>query len=116
VTRATRAETDLVLRLSGLDLAMTSVVTRDEALGANPWVVALDQLTRRRGVRAERALALCDALPEIREARRAGLRVVAVGTPAHVALEADASIGGLSTTSLESLSTLAGVALAERRA
>jgi beta-phosphoglucomutase-like phosphatase (HAD superfamily) len=116
VTRATRAETDFVLRLSGLDLAMTSVVTHDEARGANPWSLALDQLARRRGVRAERALALCAALPEIRAARDAGLRVVAVGVPAHVALEADASIGGLSQTSLEALAGLAGVAAAERRA
>lgn len=111
VTRAARAETDLMLRRSGLGSAVTSVVTADDGFPPGPaptmYEHALAQLRRRSAVDAERVVALVDSLPAVRAARAAGVRggVVAVGTPAHVAVEADVAVSGLTGLSLGALTS-----------
>ena len=99
VTRATRAETELVLRLSGLEPAIATLVTADDVPGDAPCAAAyrrgVEQLGRVRPVDAGRAIAVVDAIPSIRAARAARLRVLAVGAPVHEAIEADAALDSL---------------------
>jgi len=96
VTRASRAETELVLRMAGLDDAVTTIVSaddiREEAPAAAAYRAAVAHLSRTRPVQDDRAVAVVDSAPSIRAARAAGVRVLAVGAPAHEAIEADAAI------------------------
>jgi hypothetical protein len=48
-------------------------------------------------------------------ARAAGLRTLAVGAPAHVALEADAAIDGLDGLTLDTMTRLVGVHSSAKR-
>jgi beta-phosphoglucomutase-like phosphatase (HAD superfamily) len=113
VTRATRAETEIFLRLSGLDTAFAHVVTADDVLRLPPSPELFDHayanLARRRPTRRERTMALVDAAPSIRAARSAGIRILAVGAPAHVALDADGSVDGLDGLTLAQVGPLTGV-------
>ncbi|MEO8562635.1 MAG: HAD hydrolase-like protein [bacterium] len=119
VTAARRSETESALRLAGLLDACAAIVTADEVDGDAPSAtqidIAIDHLTRRRNVRREHLLALVGTRAAIRAAREAGVRTVAVGTPAHVALEADAAIGSLRGVGLDEIAALAGIT-AERHA
>jgi beta-phosphoglucomutase-like phosphatase (HAD superfamily) len=120
VTRATRAETDLVLRLSGLDGAISAVVSADDVLGDVPsaslYTQALDHLARRRPIEASRTVAVVDALPGIRAARAAGVPVLAVGAPAHEALEADGAVDAVDRLTMDELARLVVPAHPERPA
>lgn len=113
VSRATRAETDLFLRLSALDGMMACVFTADDVLQPPPSPELYDQaaahLTRTRRVRREHAVALVNATPAIRAAHAAGVRVLAVGAPAHVALDADGATEDLTTLPIDELATLVGI-------
>lgn len=119
-TRASRAETEIFLRLSGLEAAFAHVVTADDVLHPPPSPDLFDgayaHLARRRPTRRERTVALADALAGIRGARRAGIRILAVAAPAHVALEADGSVDGLAELRLVQVAALTGVTLTERSA
>jgi beta-phosphoglucomutase-like phosphatase (HAD superfamily) len=119
VTAARRAETESALRLAGFLDSCAAVVTADDVAGDAPSTaqieLALDHLTRRRSVRREHVLALVATRAAIRVARVAGVRTIAVGAPAHIALEADAAIGSLLGIQLDDLATLAGIS-AERHA
>lgn len=98
VTRASRAETELVLRMAGLEDAITTIVTSDEdpdAPSCAGYRLALTALSRVRPVEPSQAVALVDATPGIRAARDAGLRVIAVGAPPHQAIDADAAVDSL---------------------
>jgi hypothetical protein len=53
--------------------------------------------------------------PHIRAAREAGLRTIAVHVPAHVALEADASVPSLGGLTVDAVDALLGI-VAERPA
>jgi beta-phosphoglucomutase-like phosphatase (HAD superfamily) len=112
-TRATRAETEIFLRLSGLETAFSHVVTADDVLHLPPSPELFDQayasLARRRPTRRERTVALVDSATAIRAGRSAGIHVLAVGVPAHVALEADGSVDGLDDLTLAQAAALAGV-------
>jgi beta-phosphoglucomutase-like phosphatase (HAD superfamily) len=113
VTRASRAETDLFLRLSALDGLMACVFSADDVLQPPPsselYEQAASHLARTRRVRRERAVALVNATGAIRAARGAGVHVLAVGAPAHVALDADGAIDGLATLTIDELATLVGI-------
>ncbi len=119
VTSASRAETDFLLRLSGLEAAVTMVVSCDDVLEGAPSATsyrkALMQLSRVRPVRSERTIALVSTAHAIRAARAAGVRCVAAGLPAHVALEADGVIGSLADVTLDDIARAAGVETAEQR-
>src|SRR5436190_6389880 len=119
VTAAGRAESDSALRLAGLHDSCAAVVTADDVGGDAPtrrsYELALEHLARRRSVRAGRVIVLATSLPTIRAAREAELRTVAVGAPAHVALEADAAVGSLDGLTLDAVDALLGIG-AERPA
>lgn len=113
VSRATRAETDLFLRLSGLDGMMACVFTADDVLQPPPAPELYEQasahLARTRRTRREHTVALAHGVASIRAARDAGLHVLAVGAPAHVALEADGAAPDLTSLTLEELASLVGM-------
>jgi beta-phosphoglucomutase-like phosphatase (HAD superfamily) len=110
VTRARRPETDLALRLSGLDGSFATVVTSEDVLDQPPapalHAQAVELLSRRRTVQPARAIAMASATPVVRGARAAGLPVLAVAAPAHVALEADAAVDGLEGLTLDAMTRL----------
>ena len=118
VTRATRAETDLFLRLSGLDGSMGCIYTADDVLHPPPapelFEEAQAHLCRTRRTRREHTVALASSTPSIRAARAAGIHVLAVGAPAHVALDADGAVTDLRELTLDRLASLAGIAPTER--
>jgi len=110
VTRARRPETDLALRLSGLDGSFATVVTSEDVLDQPPapalHAQAVELLSRRRTVQPARAIAMASATLVVRGARAAGLPVLAVAAPAHVALEADAAVDGLEGLTLDAMTRL----------
>jgi beta-phosphoglucomutase-like phosphatase (HAD superfamily) len=119
VTAAGRAECETALRLAGLHDSCAAIVSADDVAGEAPsresYERALAHLDRRRPVKRERVVVLATTTPHIRAAREAGLRTIAVGVPAHVALEADASVPSLAGLTMDALDGLLGIA-AERPA
>ena len=119
VSEARRSETEFALRLAGLLDACAAVVTADEVRGEVPSAaqleLALAQLARRRPTRRDRVVALVSTRAAIRAARAAGIRSIAVGAAAHVALEADGAIASLVGITIDDLVALAGI-VSERRA
>ena len=119
VTAAGRAECDAALRLAGLHDSCAAIVTADDVKSDSPsresYELAVAHLTRRRPVRRDRVVVLATTLPHIRAAREAGLRTIAVGAPAHVALEAEAAVASLADLTMDALDALLGIA-AERPA
>jgi beta-phosphoglucomutase-like phosphatase (HAD superfamily) len=117
VSRASRSETDLFLRLSALDGMMACVFTADDVLEPPPSAELYDQaaahLARTRRSRREQTVALVNSTAAIRAARAAGVHVLAVGTPAHVALDADGAVPDLATLTLDELATLVGITPSE---
>ncbi len=116
VSRAGRAETDSVLRLAGLDESVATSACEGEHGEANAWSVALGRLSRRRAVTAERAIALCADESSIAASRDAGLRVIAVSLPAHLALHAHGALADVGNVSAGELATLAGISDVRRSA
>jgi beta-phosphoglucomutase-like phosphatase (HAD superfamily) len=112
VTQAGRAETELALRLAGLEDAVHLVLTADDATDPPPSPAlvarAIAHLRRLRPTRADRVVALLQTAPAIRGARLAGVRTVAVGAPAHVAAEADGAVDDLRDVTLDAVVRLAG--------
>ena len=110
VTPARRPETELALRLSGLDGSFATVVTSEDVLDQPPrpalHVHAIAMLSRRRTVRPAQAIAMASFTPVVRGARAAGLRTLAVAAPAHDALEADAAVDGLDGLTLDAMAKL----------
>ena len=119
VTASGRPECDTALRLVSLHDSCAAIVTADDVGGDTPsresYEMAIAHLTRRRPVRRDRVVVLATALPHIRAAREAGLRTIAVGVPAHVALEADAAVPSLAGLTMDAVDGLLGIA-AERPA
>ena len=119
VTAAGRAECDAALRLAGLHDSCAAIVTADDVAGDAPsresYERAIAHLERRRPVRRERVAVLVATAAHIRAAREAGLRTIAVGVPAHVAIEADASVPSLAGLSMDAVDALLGI-VAERPA
>lgn len=80
VTRAGRAETEVALRLSGLDRSVGIVVTADEVTDLPPapalYERALTRLSRTRPVRVARVVAVVRAPDAAVAARAAGMRIV----------------------------------------
>ena len=114
VTAAGRSESETALRLAGLHDSCAAIVTADDVGGDAPapasYELALAHLGRRRVVKADRVVVLASSIPAIRSAREAGLRTIAVNTPAHVALEADAAIGSLDGLTLDAVDLLLDIA------
>lgn len=120
VTSATRAETEFMLTLAGLDAAVTTIVSADDDLdpppSAAPFAKAMAQLSRRRPLNADRVVALAQTSLALRAARSAGVRTVAIGAPAHVAVDADGATDSIDGLRAPELARLAGIAPAERGA
>lgn len=80
VTGAGRAETEIALRLSGLDRSVGIVVTADEVTELPPapalYERALSRLARSRPVRPDRVVAVVRSPAAIAAARAAGIRTV----------------------------------------
>jgi beta-phosphoglucomutase-like phosphatase (HAD superfamily) len=66
-------------------------------------------------VRREHVVALAATRAAIHAARVAGVRTIAVGAPAHVALDADGALTSLDGVTVDELTALAGIS-AERHA
>ena len=119
VTAASRTETDVALRLAGLHDSCAAIVTADDVTGEAPsresYEAAVTHLARRRPVKCERIVVLANTVPALRAARSAGLRTVAVGASAHVALEADGAVPSLAGLSLDAIDALLDIT-AERPA
>lgn len=119
VTCATRSETEFVLRLAGLDGAVSVIVSADDRLELPPspamYERALQQLAHRRPLRRDRVVAIAPASCALRAARAVGVRTLALGAPAHVAVDADGAVDAINGLSLLDLSRLAGIATVERQ-
>ena len=119
VTTATRAETEFVLRLAGLEAAISTIVSADDALDAPPspamYERAVERLMRLRPTHRERVIAIAPTSSALRAARAAGIRTIALGTPAHVAVDADGAVSDLDGVTISDLARLAGIATVERR-
>jgi beta-phosphoglucomutase-like phosphatase (HAD superfamily) len=115
VTAAGRDETDAALRLAGLRDSFSAVVSADDVSGDAPsraqFDAVLAHLARRRAspLARERVLALATTRPAILAARDAGIRTIAVGAPAHVAVEADGALASLAGATLDTLDALVGI-------
>jgi beta-phosphoglucomutase-like phosphatase (HAD superfamily) len=120
VTQAGRAETELALRLAGLEGAIGATFTADDASDPPPSPAlverALAHLARLRPARADQVVALVRTLPAIRAARAAGVRTLAVGAPAHVAAEANGAVDDLRDVTLDVVVRLTGGMPAATRA
>lgn len=117
VTQASRSETEFVLRLAGLDITVSTIVSASDELelppSPAPFLAALAQLAKRRTARPERCVAIASSAAVLRSARSAGLRTIALSAPAHVALDADGAVDTLENLSMSALSLIAGIAAAE---
>ena len=113
VTRSTRAEAEVALRLAGLDGAIAAIVTADDVLDRPPapalYAHALAHLRRRRAARDRYVVAMVDSAPAVRSAHGAGVRPLAVGAPAEVAAEAGAAVDGLPGLTVQRIASLMGV-------
>ena len=115
VTAAGRDETDAVLQLAGLRDSFSAIITADDVPDDTPsraqFDTALAHLERRRAspLLRERVLALVTTRPGILAAREAGIRTIAVGAPAHVAVEADGALESIAGATLDTLDTLVGI-------
>jgi beta-phosphoglucomutase-like phosphatase (HAD superfamily) len=112
VTRARRREVQLLLSLANLDSAFECIVAAEDALQPKPsprgHFMALQRLSRRRPLIAERVVALEDSPAGIQAARAAALRCVAVSPYAwRFAAEADACIASIAGQSPATLDALA---------
>ncbi|MES2178404.1 MAG: HAD hydrolase-like protein [Gemmatimonadota bacterium] len=119
VTSATRSETEFALRLAGIDSAVSTVVssddTHDEAPSAGGFELAIEHLARVRPLHRERVVALVASSSAVRAARAAGMRAVAIGTPAHVAIDADGAADSLDGLTLADVARLSGLAAPDKR-
>ena len=120
VTSATRAETEFMLKLAGLDAAVTTIVSADDNLDASPsaapFAQAIAQLSRRRPLQGDRVVTLARTSIALRAARAAGLRTVAIGAPAHVAVDAHGAADSIFGLRPADLVRLAGIVAPEHRA
>jgi beta-phosphoglucomutase-like phosphatase (HAD superfamily) len=118
VTTSTRGEVEFVLRLAGLDGAVSTIVSADDRADSPPspamFDLALEKLARRRATNRDRAIVLAPSMPMLRAGRAAGMRTIAVGTPAHVSIEADGAIDAVGGRTVAELEVLAGLSTAER--
>ena len=119
VTTATRSETEFVLRLAGLEAAMSTIVSADDALASPPspamYERAVEQLQRLRPTHRERVVAIATSSFAVRAARAAGIRTIALGVPAHVAVDADGAVRDLEGITISDVARLAGIETAEYR-
>ena len=113
VTRASRTDTQALLRLVGLENLTAVTVCADDVLEAKPAPdghrMALERLGRQRGtvIAPATVIALEDGPLGIRAAHAAGLRCVAIGPMApHAAMEADAFVPSLRGQTLKMLDAL----------
>jgi beta-phosphoglucomutase-like phosphatase (HAD superfamily) len=116
VTQAGRTETELALRLAGLDGVIGAIVTVDDVTDPPPSPAlverALAHLARLRPARPSHVVAIVQAVPALRAARSAGVRSLAVDVPAHVAAEADGVVDDLRGLTLGAVVLLTGGASA----
>lgn len=120
VTRATRSETEFVLRLAGLDGVVSTIVSADDDVDAPPspapFLAALAQLAKRREARPDQSIVVAASADVVRSARSAALRTVTLAAPAHIALEADGAVDAFAGLTIAGLARIAGIQAAEHSA
>lgn len=112
VTRASRNESEQLLRIAGLEDAFECIVTLDDVVEEKPapasYRAAVARLERKRAVPRGGAVALEDGSHGARAARAAGIVSVVVGpAPASEAVEADGYLPSLVGATMESIRTIA---------
>ena len=110
VTGATRAESEFVLRLAGIEGAIATLVSGDDlplSSRADLYLAAIAQLGRIKPIRREQVLVLASTAVEIAAAHSLGVQTVAIHAPAHVAMEADAAVESLRCLTIDDLARLA---------
>jgi len=116
VTSATRAETEFMLSLAGLDGAVATIVSADDMLdGVATFERAIAQLARVRPVKRDHVVALASTSSALHAARAADVRTIAVAAPAHVALDANGALSSIDGVTVADLARLAGIATMEHR-
>ena len=109
-----------MLKLAGLDVAVTTIVSADDGLdappSAAPFAQAIAQLSRRRPLHRDRVVAIACTSVALRAARAAGLRTVAIGAPAHIAVDADGAVDSIDGLRPADLGRLAGIPVSEHGA
>lgn len=112
VTRASRAEADLLLRAAGLEDAFECVITHEDVVEEKPapaaYRAALARLARKREVQRGSVVALEDGADGARSARAAGIVSIVVGpAPVSEAVEADGYLPGLEGATMDLVRDLA---------
>lgn len=111
VTDAGRTETEQLVRQAGWDTTVSAVVASDDLPAASGWperiARALEQLMRRGVSQPQDVLLLGHLVAAFRAARAAGIRSVAVGAPAHVAVDADGAVASLGGQTFDTLASVA---------
>lgn len=110
--RATRAETETILRLGGLEDVFECVVTQDDVVEEKPAPAAyravLARLERKRALPPRGVVALEDGGPGARAARTAGVICIVAGpAPASEALEADGYLPTLEGATMQTIRAIA---------
>ena len=112
VTRATRQEADVLLRLAGLEDAFECIITLDDVVEEKPapaaYRAALARLEKRRAVAPRGAVALEDGGDGAKSARAAGIASIVTGpAPISEALEADGYLPSLEGATMEDVRAIA---------
>lgn len=116
VTSATRAETEFVLGLAGLDGSIATIVSADDTADwdtGSTHLAAVARLGRGRSLDPRRVAVLAQRPAVLGAARCAGLRTVAVGAAAHLALTADGAVDGIDGLTVSDVARIAGVTAVE---
>lgn len=112
VTRASRLESDRLLRLAALEDVFECIVTLDDVVEEKPapapYRAVLARLSRKRAIPAGGVLALEDGADGARAARASGIVCVVTGpAPASEALEADGYLPSLEGATMEDIRAIA---------
>ena len=117
ITHATREESMLALTAAGLDATIATIASSDDSRvpSASALIMsALSQLASVRPVNPQRVVVVAADINTLRAARAAGVRSLAVGAPAHVALEADGATESLVGLGAADVARIAGVPAPQR--
>lgn len=117
ITQASREESLQALAVAGLDAMVATIASASDArlTSASALIAsALSQLGKMKPVHPGHVVVIAHDLATLRAARELGVRSLAVGAPAHVALEADGAAGSLTGLGAADVARIAGVPARQR--